>query len=300
MNRASAAIVKGLMNFGPSILPFADAATAELPMSRLLRLSLFQVTVGMAAVLLIGTLNRVMIVELAVPSWIVASDARAAAAVRALPRVGRLPFRQPSLGARLEARSLHLARHDAAIRRPRDHAVRAADPFGRHDGPALDRPGRRGARVPAGRRGAAYGADRWPRARDGSGARARASARRRAALRDAAGRHGGERARLRPAARAISAKCASYRSSRARRSCTMVTQQLRALEAGAARLLAEAASAPRAEFSRRLDRFRHGGPHAPAPDRDRARHRRLQHAGHPARALWRQDPASAGRRHHGA
>ena len=42
-------------------------------MARLLRLSLFQVTVGMAAVLLIGTLNRVMIVELAVPSWIVAS-----------------------------------------------------------------------------------------------------------------------------------------------------------------------------------------------------------------------------------
>jgi BCD family chlorophyll transporter-like MFS transporter len=72
MNRASAAIIKKLMRFDPSILPFADAATAELPMSRLIRLSLFQVTVGMAAVLLIGTLNRVMIVELAVPSWIVA------------------------------------------------------------------------------------------------------------------------------------------------------------------------------------------------------------------------------------
>ena len=55
-----------------SILPFADAGTAELPMSRLLRLSLFQVTVGMAVVLLIGTLNRVMIVELRVPAWLVA------------------------------------------------------------------------------------------------------------------------------------------------------------------------------------------------------------------------------------
>ena len=53
-------------------LPFADAATAELPMGRLLRLSLFQVTVGMAVVLLIGTLNRVMIVELGVPAWLVA------------------------------------------------------------------------------------------------------------------------------------------------------------------------------------------------------------------------------------
>ena len=56
----------------PRFLPFADAASAELPMGRLLRLSLFQVTVGMAVVLLIGTLNRVMIVELGVPAWLVA------------------------------------------------------------------------------------------------------------------------------------------------------------------------------------------------------------------------------------
>jgi BCD family chlorophyll transporter-like MFS transporter len=60
------------MRIGPQMLPFADAATPELPLGRLLRLSLFQATVGMAAVLLIGTLNRVMIVELNVPSWIVA------------------------------------------------------------------------------------------------------------------------------------------------------------------------------------------------------------------------------------
>lgn len=72
MNHASAALVKRLMRIGPNILPFADAGSAELPIPRLLRLSLFQVTVGMAAVLLIGTLNRVMIVELGVPSWIVA------------------------------------------------------------------------------------------------------------------------------------------------------------------------------------------------------------------------------------
>ncbi len=57
---------------GTGFLPFADAATADMPLSRLLRLSLFQVTVGMAAVLLIGTLNRVMIVELGVPTWLVA------------------------------------------------------------------------------------------------------------------------------------------------------------------------------------------------------------------------------------
>jgi len=72
MNRASAALLRGLMKIGPELLPFADAATEELPLGRLLRLSLFQVTVGMAVVLLIGTLNRVMIVELGVPSWIVA------------------------------------------------------------------------------------------------------------------------------------------------------------------------------------------------------------------------------------
>lgn len=53
-------------------LPFADAASADLPLGRLLRLALFQVSVGMAAVLLNGTLNRVMIVELSVPAWMVA------------------------------------------------------------------------------------------------------------------------------------------------------------------------------------------------------------------------------------
>ena len=55
------------------LLPFADAATADLPLARLLRLSLFQVSVGMATVLLIGTLNRVMIVELGVGAWLVAA-----------------------------------------------------------------------------------------------------------------------------------------------------------------------------------------------------------------------------------
>ncbi len=53
-------------------LPFADVASADLPLSRLLRLALFQVSVGMALVLLNGTLNRVMIVELGLPAWLVA------------------------------------------------------------------------------------------------------------------------------------------------------------------------------------------------------------------------------------
>ena len=56
---------------GTRCMPFADAATDELPMRRLLRLALFQVSVGIAMVLLIGTLNRVMIIELKVPAWLV-------------------------------------------------------------------------------------------------------------------------------------------------------------------------------------------------------------------------------------
>lgn len=52
-------------------LPFADVATTELPLPRLMRLALFQVSVGMAYALLVGTLNRVMIVELGVATWAV-------------------------------------------------------------------------------------------------------------------------------------------------------------------------------------------------------------------------------------
>ena len=56
---------------GTEFLPFADAGTAELPLGRLLRLSLFQISVGMAITLTIGTLNRVMIVELGVSTTLV-------------------------------------------------------------------------------------------------------------------------------------------------------------------------------------------------------------------------------------
>ena len=61
-----------LKNLSLKAMPFADAASPELPMAQLLRLSLFQVSVGMASVMLLGTLNRVMIVELSVPAVIVA------------------------------------------------------------------------------------------------------------------------------------------------------------------------------------------------------------------------------------
>jgi BCD family chlorophyll transporter-like MFS transporter len=53
-------------------MPFADVASPGLPLPRLLRLSLFKVTMGMTTALLVGTLNRVMIVELGVAAWLVA------------------------------------------------------------------------------------------------------------------------------------------------------------------------------------------------------------------------------------
>ncbi|WP_375257675.1 PucC family protein [Citreimonas sp.] len=54
------------------LLPFSDAGSDGLPLGQLLRLALFQVSVGMAGVMLLGTMNRVMIVELSVPAVLVA------------------------------------------------------------------------------------------------------------------------------------------------------------------------------------------------------------------------------------
>ena len=68
MNTSVAKTSKSWIKIGAKFLPFADAASDELPLGRLLRLSLFQISVGMALALLIGTLNRVMIVELHVPA----------------------------------------------------------------------------------------------------------------------------------------------------------------------------------------------------------------------------------------
>jgi BCD family chlorophyll transporter-like MFS transporter len=71
MNKRMPLAIRALMHINPRYLPFADAATADMPLSRLLRLALFQVSVGMVAVLMVGTLNRVMIVEMGVTAWLV-------------------------------------------------------------------------------------------------------------------------------------------------------------------------------------------------------------------------------------
>ena len=72
MKQSNNSLASAWTKFGSGMLPFADAASETLPLGRLLRLSLFQVSVGMAAVLLTGTLNRVMIVELGVSAWLIA------------------------------------------------------------------------------------------------------------------------------------------------------------------------------------------------------------------------------------
>ncbi|KGE05216.1 PucC family protein [Pseudohaliea rubra] len=71
MKRSVAITQQVLSRLGTRWLPFADAVTEDLPLDRLLRLSLFQVSVGMAIVLLNGTLNRVMVLELEQPAWLV-------------------------------------------------------------------------------------------------------------------------------------------------------------------------------------------------------------------------------------
>lgn len=72
MASASDRIVNAWRNVGSEWLPFADVATDDVPLSRLLRLSLFQLSVGMVQTLFVGTLNRVMILELKVPASLVA------------------------------------------------------------------------------------------------------------------------------------------------------------------------------------------------------------------------------------
>ena len=63
--------IRAWATLGPEYLPFADAGSAGLPWPRLLRLSLFKLTMGITLALMVGTLNRVMIFELGVAAWLV-------------------------------------------------------------------------------------------------------------------------------------------------------------------------------------------------------------------------------------
>lgn len=73
MRKIERLLIGRLARLSPAWLPFGDAVSSELPPGRLLRLALFQVSVGMAVALLNGTLNRVMIVELGVSASLVAT-----------------------------------------------------------------------------------------------------------------------------------------------------------------------------------------------------------------------------------
>ena len=64
--------IQAWSTLGPQYMPFADAASVGLPLPRLLRLSLFKLTMGVTLALMVGTLNRVMIFELGVAAWLVA------------------------------------------------------------------------------------------------------------------------------------------------------------------------------------------------------------------------------------
>ena len=63
--------IRAWSTLGPEYLPFADAGSAGLPWKRLLRLSLFKLTMGLTLALMMGTLNRVMVFELDVAAWLV-------------------------------------------------------------------------------------------------------------------------------------------------------------------------------------------------------------------------------------
>jgi BCD family chlorophyll transporter-like MFS transporter len=154
---------------GPRFLPFADAATPDLPLPRLLRLSLFQVSVGMALVLLVGTLNRVMIVELKVSAALVAL--MVSLPVLYAPLRTLIGFRSDTHRSALgwRPRALHLARHADAVRRAGGDALCAAGAVRRWRGLAmagLGGTGWRGHQLPDGGRRACTPyrrpVSRWP------------------------------------------------------------------------------------------------------------------------------------------
>ena len=119
MSAREAAARAQMSRFIMSIMPFADAASTDLPLARLFRLSLFQVSVGITLVLLGGTLNRVMAIELGIPVSIIA-------VAMALPLVAA-PARAPEDHALLKTVDHRL--NERSIHR-RDRPVHDADDIG--------------------------------------------------------------------------------------------------------------------------------------------------------------------------
>ncbi len=204
-----------------------------------------------------------------------------AAPIRAVARFDRLPFGQSPLRAWLAARAIHLVRDDGAVRRLRDHALRAAHPFRRHNRTALGGAGRGRSGVPSRGRWTAHCSDCRTRSRHRSCAGAREAARCRPFVRHVARRHGRQCGRLWPAAETFQ-RGATHTGRARRRGRHDGSQLRRALEAGAAHIDIGCAGAGAGDLPRCVEYICDDGPHPPAAHRDRARHRRFQHAGHSA------------------
>ena len=204
-----------------------------------------------------------------------------AAPVRAVAGFDRLPFGQSPLRAGLEACALHLVRDDGAVRRLRDHAFRAAHPFRRHNGTPLGRAGCCRSGVPTRGRRSSHCSDSGIGAGHRSRPRAREAARCRPFVRHVARGHGHQCGRLRLASETF--QRGSTDTGRAGRRGRNDGSQLRcALEARAAHFDKGCLGAGACNLPRRVERLCDDGPHPPAAHRDRARHRRFQHAGHSA------------------
>ncbi len=275
-------------------LPFADAASEGLPLGQLLRLSLFQVSVGMCSVLLLGTLNRVMIVELAVPATVVAL-------MIALP-VLSAPFRA-LMGHRSD-------NHRSALGWKRipylwfgslwqmgagHHALRADRAVGRPDPrPRLGRRGSGGAGLPDGGPRHAHDPDGGPRPRLGPRHGRDAAAGGGAALCHVPRGHGDLVADRGLAPVGLLRAAADPRRAGLRLH-DHGPEHRRALETGTCAADVEGgARSPPAAPPRRLGRTQCRRHRLPAPDGGGLRHARLQHAGRAARALRRRDHRPAG------
>ena len=291
-------LAKAWMKIGANMLPFADAATEELPLAKLLRLSLFQVSVGMAIALLIGTLNRVMIVELGVPVWLVAT-------MVSLPLVFA-PFRA-LIGFKSDTHRSHLGWKRVPylwFGTLLQFGGLSIMPFalillsGDSHAPAWV--GQSAAALAFLLMGAGLHTVQTagPRARHRPRAPARAPQGRRAALRDDDARHDGFRADLRPRAGPFHRGAADPGGAgHGRRHDD--PQPFRAVEAGAAQSRRHVAQREAAELRAILGVVRRAGPADAPARRGRARHDGVLDAGRAARALRRAGAAPLRRRDDG-
>ena len=253
----------------------------------------------MAMGLLVGTLNRVLIVEFGVHAWLVAL-------MVSLPLLFA-PFRA-LMGYKSDT-------HRSAFGWKRVPYIwmgsglqfggLAIMPFsllllgGDHDGPRLGGQRCRGAGLPDGGRGHADRADR----RAGTGRRPRArtcaASRGGADVHDAVGGHGGLRPRLRRAAGQLHAHAAGAGGAGLGRHHAGAEHRCR-VEAGATRPGPPQERTRRPGLPRDLGALRQHRPHTALPGRRGLRNHGLQHAGHHPGAVRRRDPEAVGGRHHRA